>query len=75
MPLRPGSYEVWLLDPDTGRMVSISDLGPGADALPPLPANVELWRYRVVDVSVSAGDYDGNPGHSGCSMLRGTLTS
>ena len=73
LPLRPGYYEVWLINPDTGKMVSVGVVGEGTDALLPLPATVDLREYRVVDVSVE--EYDGEPAHSGRSMLRGTLTS
>jgi anti-sigma-K factor RskA len=73
MPLQPGFYEVWLLDPDSGRMIAVGTMGAGQDATMPLPANVNLRVYRTIDVS--AEEYDGNPGHSGRSMLRGTLTN
>ncbi|HET8657649.1 MAG TPA: anti-sigma factor [Micromonosporaceae bacterium] len=73
LPLRPGYYEVWLINPDDGRMISVGTVGTGTDALLPLPATVDLREYRVVDVS--AEEYDGEPAHSGRSMLRGTLTS
>jgi hypothetical protein len=73
MPLQPGFYEVWLLDPDSGRMVAVGTMGAGPDATMPLPSNVNLRVYRTIDVS--AEEYDGNPGHSGRSMLRGSLTN
>ncbi|HET8685018.1 MAG TPA: anti-sigma factor [Micromonosporaceae bacterium] len=73
LPLRPGYYEVWLINPDTGKMISVGVVGEGTDALLPLPATVDLREYRLVDVS--AEEYDGEPAHSGRSMLRGTLTS
>nr|WP_232624706.1 hypothetical protein [Micromonospora sagamiensis] len=48
-------------------------LGEGTDALLPLPPDVDLDRYSVVDVS--AERYDNNTAHSGDSLLRGSLTS
>jgi hypothetical protein len=42
------------------------------EALLPLPRNVDLQAYSVVDVS--AEQYDNKPAHSGDSLLRGTLT-
>jgi hypothetical protein len=71
MPLQPGYYEVWLINPDTFEMVSVGLLRDGADALLPLPSTIDLREYRLVDVS--AEDYDGDATHSGRSMLRGTL--
>lgn len=73
MPLQPGFYEVWLLDPDSGGMIPIGVMGAGPEAELPLPANVNLREYRTIDVS--AEPYDGNPAHSGRSMLRGSLTN
>lgn len=73
MPLQPGFYEVWLLDPDSGGMIALGTMGQDAQALLPLPPGVDLREYRMIDVS--AEDYDGNPAHSGRSMLRGSLTT
>lgn len=73
LPEVPGYYEVWLIDPRTMEMFSVGVLGGGADALLPLPPDVDLDRYSVVDVS--AERYDNNTAHSGDSLLRGTLTS
>lgn len=73
LPRVPGYYEVWLISPTDMQMFSVGVLGDRADALLPLPPNVDLSRYRVVDVS--AEGYDNNQAHSGDSLLRGTLTS
>jgi hypothetical protein len=67
-----GYYEVWLIDPDTSQMFSVGVLGADSRATLPLPTNVDLTRYRLVDVS--AEQYDNQPTHSGNSLLRGTLT-
>ncbi|MEU1400537.1 anti-sigma factor [Micromonospora zamorensis] len=72
LPRVPGYYEVWLINPTTMEMFSVGTLGGGSDALLPLPPNVDLTSYSVVDVS--AEQYDNNSRHSGDSLLRGTLT-
>ena len=72
LPLRPGYYEVWLINPDTRQMVSIGTLRDGGDELLPLPSTLNLREYRLVDVS--AEEFDGNALHSGQSLLRGTLS-
>ncbi|MEU8331082.1 anti-sigma factor [Micromonospora sp. NPDC048839] len=72
LPRVPGYYEVWLINPTTMEMFSVGTLGGGSDALLPLPPNVDLKSYSVVDVS--AEQYDNNTRHSGDSLLRGTLT-
>ena len=72
LPDVPGYYEVWLIDPATMQMFSVGVLAPGtSNAVMALPANLDLTRYRVVDVS--AEQYDNNPAHSGDSLLRGEL--
>ncbi|MFC7547511.1 anti-sigma factor [Plantactinospora sp. GCM10030261] len=72
LPAVPGYYEVWLIDPDTMNMFSVGTIRD-VDALLPLPSNVDLSTYRLVDVS--AESYDNKPAHSGDSLLRGTLSS
>lgn len=72
LPRVPGYYEVWLINPTNMEMFSIGTLGGDSDALLPLPPNVDLRSYTVVDVS--AEQYDNNTRHSGDSLLRGTLT-
>jgi hypothetical protein len=72
LPAVPGYYEVWLIDPTTMQMFSVGILAPGTSkAVMALPDNVDLPRYRVVDVS--AEQYDNNPAHSGDSLVRGEL--
>ena len=72
-PDSKGFYEVWLLDKDAKRLVSIGllDLSQGTTARFPIPDDVDLATYPVVDVSVEPAD--GNPAHSGDSVVRGTL--
>ncbi|MEU8085832.1 anti-sigma factor [Micromonospora sp. NPDC049101] len=72
LPRVPGYYEVWLINPTTMDMFSVGTLGGGQDALLPLPPNVDLKTYSVVDVS--AERFDNNTRHSGDSLVRGTLT-
>lgn len=62
-------YEVWLLDADTGRMVSLGPARP--DDTYALPQGVEVGDYPSVDVSVEP--QDGDPTHSGDSVLRGPV--
>jgi anti-sigma-K factor RskA len=69
LPSAAGFYEVWLIDRQVDGMVS---LGPvRADGSYDVPAGVDVERFPVVDVSVEPTD--GDPAHSGASVLRGTL--
>lgn len=63
-----GYYEVWLINPQNMEMFSVGVLGGGSDVLLPLPPNVDLGQYSVVDVS--AEQFDNNTAHSGDSLLR-----
>ncbi|MEW2474768.1 anti-sigma factor [Micromonospora gifhornensis] len=72
LPPVSGYYEVWLINPRNMEMFSIGVLGGGSDVLLPLPPNVDLGQYSVVDVS--AEQFDNNTAHSGDSLLRGSLT-
>jgi hypothetical protein len=66
-----GFHEVWLLTPEVDGLVS---LGPvRADGRYELPAGVDPERFSVVDVSIEP--LDGDPTHSGRSVLRGPLTA
>lgn len=73
LPLQPGYYEVWLIDPDSMEMTAIGQLGDGGDVLLPLASTTDLRKYRLVDIS--AEQYDNNQAHSGDSLLRGQLTT
>lgn len=66
-----GFYEIWLLDPDDGRMVSLGPARP--DGTYALPKGVGVDDYPAVDVSVEP--HDGDPTHSGDSVLRGSVTT
>ncbi len=70
--LRPASgeyLEVWLIKPDVSGMVSLGTVR--ADGAYELPQGLRLADYPIVDVSTEP--YDGNPSHSGLSLLRGVL--
>ena len=66
-------YEVWLLDRKAGRLVSLGILGPGETGTFVLPKTLDLEEYPVVDVSLQV--LNGDPKHSGNSVVRGTLGS
>ena len=69
LPAPDGYYEVWLIDRDVHDMVS---LGPVRDdGTYDVPATVDVARFPIVDVSREPAD--GNPTHSGTSVLRGKL--
>lgn len=66
--------EAWLMDPSGTRLVPLGPLDGGSGdfhgtfAVPP---GLPLGEFDRVDVS--AEHWDGNPGHSSLSVLRGTL--
>ena len=62
-------YEVWLLDLDEGRLLSLGPLRP--DGTYALPDGTEVGDFPTVDVSVEP--HDGDPTHSGSSVLRGPV--
>ncbi|GIF47964.1 anti-sigma-K factor rskA [Asanoa ferruginea] len=73
LPLTTGFHEVWLIDPDDPtRMTAIGNLSDKSSALLTLPPGIDMNRYRLVDISDEP--HDGDAGHSGHSLLRGTLT-
>lgn len=73
-PLADGrSYELWLLDPGTDEAASdpvwVGSVANGSEFS--VDGSVDLSLYRVVDISIEA--IDGDAGHSGDSVLRGSL--
>lgn len=66
-----GAYEVWLLDVEDERLVTLGVLDPSGRAWIALPEGVELDDYPLVDISLEPDD--GDPGHSGDSVLRGDV--
>lgn len=68
-----GFYEVWLLDVQSGGMISLGTVPGGShETRLPLPTGVDLQVFRAVDISDEP--LDGQPGHSSVSVLRGTLS-
>ncbi|GEA85949.1 anti-sigma factor [Cellulomonas gelida] len=67
-----GFREVWLLTPDVSGLVSVGTLA-GSSGRFDLPAGLDLDEFSVVDVSQEP--FDGNPAHSGDSIVRGALTA
>lgn len=68
-----GFYEVWLINTDGKRMVSLGVLNPQADGTFQIPTGATAQGYRIVDISLEPED--GNPEHSHDSLIRGTLPS
>ena len=67
----PAQYrEVWLISADQKRLISLGVLR-GASGEFAVPQGVDLERYDIVDVS--SEPRDGNPKHSGDSIVRGAL--
>ncbi len=73
LPPAPGGtfYELWLLDLDQGRLVSLGPVGP--DGTFTVPTAVADGSWPTIDVSVEPAD--GDPAHSGDSVLRGPVTA
>lgn len=65
-----GFREVWLLKPDVSGLVSLGTLD-GPTGRFDLPAGLDLDEFSVVDVSEE--QFDGDPAHSGDSIVRGPL--
>jgi hypothetical protein len=68
-PTTAVAYEVWLFG-DDGRMVSLGTLADGTGSFT-VPAGIDTQQYRTVDISDELPD--GNPAHSGISLVRGTF--
>ncbi len=66
LPPREEAYAVWLYNTIGDDHLLDSAVGSNLDVDEPLPANAN--RYRFVDVSREP--IDGNPNHSGASVLR-----
>ena len=69
-PAAGSYYEVWLIDRGVAQLVSLGPLDQASTTVP-VPAGLDLAAYPVLDVSVEA--FDGNPGHSSDSVVRGVL--
>lgn len=66
-----GYREVWLIAADGSALVSLGILD-GSSGDFPVPGDVDLDRFTLVDISQEATD--GDPGHSGDSIVRGELS-
>ncbi len=66
-----GYLEVWLLNSDGKRMVSVGVLAPGDQGSFPISQSLIDEGYVIVDISRE--QFDDSPTHSGDSLLRGTL--
>lgn len=69
----PGFEELWLINTDGRRMISLGVVPPNGRASYPMPAILApaMGGYVIVDISLEP--FDGNTRHSGDSVLRGTL--
>lgn len=65
-----GFREVWLITADASALVSLGEL-EGSEGTFAVPADVDLNDYVLVDVSQEP--LDGDPTHSGDSIVRGEL--
>lgn len=63
-----GYREVWLIAPDISDMVSLGTM-EGTEGRFRIPDNLNLDEFPIVDISDEP--FDGNPAHSGDSILRG----
>lgn len=68
-----GFYEVWLLDKDATKLISLGVLDGKDHGEFAMPPGVSMADYPVVDVSLEPDD--GNPSHSKNSLVRGVLTA
>lgn len=65
-----GFREVWLIDREVTRLISLGVL-EGSEGRFTVPSGIDLADFAVVDVSEEP--YDGDPAHSGSSIIRGVL--
>jgi hypothetical protein len=72
LPAAPAGvvYEVWLIDPDTGQLQTVG-LTDGRARRLVVPAGIDPATFSLVDVSREP--VDGEPAHSGDSIVRGQL--
>jgi anti-sigma-K factor RskA len=65
-----GFREAWLITGDAGALVSLGVMSEGTATFA-VPDGIDTSRYELVDVSEEA--FDGDPAHSGDSIVRGPL--
>lgn len=66
----PGARVVWLMDKTHTKMQPVGIL-TSTEGEWTVPIDVDLARFPVIDISDEP--FDGNPAHSGNSIVRGTL--
>ena len=66
-----GYREVWLITSDASELVSLGVVRGTAGTFT-VPDGLDLSRYDLVDIS--SEPFDGDPAHSGDSILRGQLS-
>lgn len=66
-----GYREVWLIRNDAAALISLGVLDGDSGSFV-IPEGVDLDEYSIVDISVEP--IDGDPAHSGDSIVRGQLT-
>ena len=66
-----GFHEVWLITSDATKLVSLGVV-QGTTGTFVIPDGIDLAEYDLVDIS--AEPYDGDPAHSGDSIVRGELS-
>ncbi|MBD8023318.1 anti-sigma factor [Microbacterium gallinarum] len=66
-----GYREVWLIRNDAAALISLGVLDGDSGSFV-IPDGVDLDEYSIVDISVEP--IDGDPAHSGDSIVRGQLT-
>ena len=71
---RDGYVEVWLINRDGKRLVSVGVLGEGART-GSFPISQRLLNEGYVVVDISREQFDDKPQHSGESIVRGSLTA
>jgi len=70
---RDGFIEVWLINKDGKRMVSVGVLQGSSPEAFPITQTLIDQGYVIVDISREG--LDGSPQHSGDSLVRGTLAT
>lgn len=69
-----GFYEVWMMDPQNAGLVAVGTFNANQDrATFPIPDGLPMKSFNSVDISDEP--FDGVPGHSAVSVLRGTFST
>ena len=72
-PATDGGYrEVWLITTDATALVSLG-IVEGTSGQFTVPDGLDVTNYALVDISEE--QFDGNPAHSGDSIVRGQLST